>query len=172
VRELVRTFALCTSAGVAGGDGTGAAETGDRSAFDDTGSPLVPFRRRCIGLMSPCHHGRLFISELCLALAHLLPAFYDRRMLTHPASLVIPVLLLGVSGCSSYDPPIHGDHTLEKYQTDLKTCRTSSAETVRRHNAGAPGTWIMSPINGPPEVRAAIRTCMTGKGYVLEKAGD
>jgi hypothetical protein len=28
----------------------------------------------------------------------------------------------------------------------------------------------MSPITGPPEVRAAIRKCMESKGYALEKA--
>jgi hypothetical protein len=27
----------------------------------------------------------------------------------------------------------------------------------------------MSPFTGPPEVRAAIRKCMEGNGYVLEK---
>ena len=88
------------------------------------------------------------------------------------ASFIVPALLLGISGCSSYDPPVQGDHTSEKYKTDLKTCRNSSAEAVRRQNADTPWTWIKSPFTGPPEVRAAIRTCMVRKGYVLEKTGN
>jgi hypothetical protein len=83
--------------------------------------------------------------------------------------LLIPALLLGLSGCGSYDPPVRGDHGTAAYKADLEKCRTTSAETVRLKNAGTPGRWIMSPINGPPEVRAAIRTCMAARGYVLEK---
>jgi len=87
------------------------------------------------------------------------------------ASLIIPALLLGVSGCASYDPPIQGDHSSQAYKADLEKCRTTSTETVRRRNADTPWTWIKSPFTGPPAVRSAIRTCMAGKGYVLEKAG-
>jgi hypothetical protein len=88
------------------------------------------------------------------------------------ALVVVPVLLAGLSGCAAYDPPVQGDHATEKYQTDLEACRTTSRETVRRKNAATPQSWIISPITGPPEVRAAIRTCMSGKGYVLEQAKD
>jgi hypothetical protein len=88
-----------------------------------------------------------------------------------PAALAIPILLFGLSGCGSYDPPIQGDHASEKYKTDLEACRTSSTETVRRKNADTPWTWIKSPFTGPPAVRAAIRTCMASKGYVVETAG-
>ena len=83
--------------------------------------------------------------------------------------MVIHVLLLGLSGCASYDPPVRGDHTSQTYKTDLETCRTTSTEAVRRKNAGSLGTWITSPFTGPPAVRAQIRTCMAGKGYALEK---
>ena len=86
--------------------------------------------------------------------------------------LMIPLLLLGVSGCTSYDPPIQGDHTSEKYKTDLEKCRTSSTETVRLKNAATPGTWIASPFTGPRMVRAAIRSCMQHQGYVLENTQD
>jgi hypothetical protein len=86
--------------------------------------------------------------------------------------LILPILLLGLSGCgTSYDPPIAGDHTAAKYQTDLGKCQTTSAETVRRQNADTPWTWMKSPFTGPPEVRAAIRTCMAHDGYVVETAG-
>ena len=87
-----------------------------------------------------------------------------------PISLaLIHGLLLGLSGCAAYDPPVHGDHTSERYKADLEKCSTVSAETVRRKNAATPGTWMMSAITGPPEVRAAIRTCMESKGYALDK---
>jgi hypothetical protein len=89
------------------------------------------------------------------------------------ACLMIPTLLLGVSGCASpYDPPIQGDHTSERYKTDLEKCRTTSTETVRRQNADTPWTWMISPFTGPPKVRTAIRTCMEHNRYVLEKTGD
>jgi hypothetical protein len=84
----------------------------------------------------------------------------------------ISALLLGVSGCGSYDPPVKGDHASDKYKSDLEACRTSSHHAVYLKNASSPGTWIISPITGPPEVRAGIRTCMQGKGYVLQSAGE
>ncbi len=77
-----------------------------------------------------------------------------------------------MGGCGSYDPPVKGDHAAEKYKTDLNACRSSATEAVRLKNADTPWTWIKSPFTGPPEVRAAIRTCMVGKGYVLEKTGS
>jgi hypothetical protein len=92
------------------------------------------------------------------------------RMSLRHAAPVLLSLLLAVSGCTAYDPPVHGDHASERYKTDLEACRKSSSHAVYLQNAGAPGTWILSPIIGPPKVRAAIRTCMTGKGYMLEAA--
>jgi hypothetical protein len=94
------------------------------------------------------------------------------RVQAFRATSTVFILLLGLSGCAAYDPPIQGDHTSEKYKTDLEACRTTSRETVRLKNAATPQSWIISPITGPPEVRAAIRACMTGKGYVLEKTDD
>jgi hypothetical protein len=85
------------------------------------------------------------------------------------ATLIVSALLL--SGCGSYDPPVQGDHASDKYKSDLEACRTSSHHTVYLKNASSPGTWIISPLTGPPEVRAGIRTCMRGKGYVLETSG-
>jgi hypothetical protein len=85
--------------------------------------------------------------------------------------LIVPVLMLGLSGCGDYDPPVVGDHTADKYKSELEACRTSSHYAVYLKNAAGPGTWIISPITGPPAVRAAIRACMRGKGYVLEASG-
>ena len=86
--------------------------------------------------------------------------------------LIMSALLLGAGGCSAYDPPVEGDHTSERYQADVAACRTASTETVRLKNAATPGKWIISPITGPPAVRAAIRTCMESKGYALQTTAD
>jgi hypothetical protein len=94
------------------------------------------------------------------------------RMRSLRVYLIFPVLLLGLSGCGSDDPGVRGDPASAKYKTDLEACRTSSAASVHRHNAGTPGTWMISPITGPSQVRSAVRTCMVGKGYALEKAAD
>ena len=95
-----------------------------------------------------------------------------RRVQAFCVASAVVVLPFGLSGCAAYDPPVQGDHTSEKYKTDLETCRTTSQEAVRLKNAATPQSWIISPITGPPEVRAAIRACMAGKGYVLEKTDD
>ena len=87
--------------------------------------------------------------------------------------IILPVLLLAESACGApYDPPVLGDHTSEQYKADLEKCRTASRESVRLKNAATPEKWIISPFTGPPAVRAAIRTCMAGKGYTLEKTED
>ncbi len=86
--------------------------------------------------------------------------------------LTVPPLLLCLNGCAApYDPPIQGDHAAEQYKTDLKTCTATATETIRRRNADTPWTWIRSGFTGSSEVRVATRTCMTGKGYVLENPG-
>lgn len=85
--------------------------------------------------------------------------------------LILLVVLAGVGGCTPYDPPMQGDHAAQHYKDDLDKCRTSSREAVRLKNADTLGSWVLSPFTGPPAVRAAMRTCMQGKGYVLEKAG-
>jgi hypothetical protein len=63
-------------------------------------------------------------------------------------SLIVPALLLG-TGCSTYDPPVEGDHTSGKYKADVETCRTTSTETVRLKNAathhGAAGRSCRDP---------------------------
>jgi hypothetical protein len=82
-------------------------------------------------------------------------------------------VLLSVSGCGApYDPPVQGDRTTEKYKTDLEACRATSQESVRLKNAATPLKWMISPFTGPPAVRAAIRSCMAGKGYTVEETED
>jgi hypothetical protein len=87
------------------------------------------------------------------------------------AALLVPVLLLPLSGCGEYDPPVQADHASEHYKTDLEACRKSSSHAVYLKNADNPWSWMISPITGPPAVRAAMRTCMEGKHYVLAKTG-
>jgi hypothetical protein len=86
---------------------------------------------------------------------------------------LLPALLLAVSGCSApYDPPVQGDHTAQRYKTDLEKCRTTATETVRLRNADTPFTWMKSSFTGPSMVRAEIRTCMQHAGYVLAKTAS
>jgi hypothetical protein len=86
---------------------------------------------------------------------------------------IVAIVLLGVSACGApYDPPVRGDHTSDKYKADLEKCRTDSRESVRLKNASTIQSWVISPFTGPPAVRAAIRTCMAGKGYTLETAAN
>jgi hypothetical protein len=103
------------------------------------------------------------------AAADLPPAPRRRAFSIFPSGLLCLCFLLpiGLSACSSYDPPVQGDHATDKYKDDLEKCRTASREAVRIRNADTPWTWILSPFTGPPQVRAAIRSCMQGKGYVL-----
>jgi hypothetical protein len=91
-------------------------------------------------------------------------------MVSFRVVLVFSALLIGLSGCTSYDPPIRGDHMSDHYKADLAACRTSSSHTVYIKNADNPWSWMISPITGPRMVRAEIRTCMVGKGYVLESS--
>jgi len=83
----------------------------------------------------------------------------------------IPLIALAVlacaGACAPYDPPFQGDHAAQRYQDDLAKCRSASNESVRLKNAATPGRWLISPITGPPAVRAAMRKCMQDKGYVL-----
>jgi hypothetical protein len=107
-----------------------------------------------------------------LALALSCQGFSMRCMPNFRAALLVPAILLGVGGCAPYDPPIAGDHATDKYKSDLEACRTTSHHAVYLRNARSPGPWIISPITGPPAVRAAIRACMQDKGYVLDKGRD
>ena len=72
-----------------------------------------------------------------------------------------------LSSCGSYEPVVQGDHSGEKYKTDLATCQADLQKAVYLKNAATIGTWIISPFTGPPAVRAAIRACLKGKGYAV-----
>lgn len=84
------------------------------------------------------------------------------------AGLLLCGVALALSGCSTYDPPVQGGQASAHYKSDLAQCRTSSREAVRLKNAATLESWVISPITGPPAVRADIRKCMAAKGYVLE----
>jgi hypothetical protein len=85
--------------------------------------------------------------------------------------LLTPAVLLGFSGCAPYDPPIRGDRKSDHYKADLEACRAASSHAVYLKNADNPWSWMISPITGPPMVRAEIRSCLTGRGYVIENPG-
>jgi hypothetical protein len=89
-------------------------------------------------------------------------------MLFRRLRLLAAAALLSLSGCEAYDPQVQGDHTTEKYQTDLKSCQETSQHAVYIKNADNPFSWAISPFTGPPAVRKAIITCMAGKGYVID----
>ena len=93
-------------------------------------------------------------------------------MSSRRAAPVFLFLLLTVSGCAAYDPPVTGDHTADQYRTDLDSCRKTASHAAYLQSADNPGSWILSPVTNPPKVRAGIRTCMTGKGYTLEKPAN
>jgi hypothetical protein len=78
----------------------------------------------------------------------------------------IMTLALALASCS-YDPPVQGDHTSQKYQTDLKTCRDQAAHEVYMKFAGSIWTWMVSPITAPSARHRAVRACMAAKGYTL-----
>ena len=88
------------------------------------------------------------------------------------APILVCAALLCLSGCASYDPPIEGDRTAEKYQTDLQDCQTYSRKAVYLKNADNIFSWAISPFTGPPAVRRAIRSCLQAKGYVLQDAAS
>jgi hypothetical protein len=81
------------------------------------------------------------------------------------ASLLLA--LLPLAACT-YDPPVAGDRTSPKYQTDLKACRDKAAHDVYMNFAGSIGTWIISPITAPSARRRAVRACLLSRGYTLQ----
>jgi hypothetical protein len=66
------------------------------------------------------------------------------KSLRYALLALLPLLI----SCS-YDPPIQGDHTAQKYQTDLQACRDKAAHDVYMKFAGSIWTWIVSPITAP-----------------------
>ena len=79
--------------------------------------------------------------------------------------LTILAALLPLAACATYDPHMAGAHPSSQYVADLASCRTVSREQVRQDNARFVWRWIGSAYYGPGEVRAAVRSCMEGKGY-------
>jgi len=75
------------------------------------------------------------------------------------------MLLLGlVAGCAAYEPA-GLDRSRPAYQTDLVECQENEPTAVDDYNGKYGLRWLVSPVRRPFQVRDAIRTCMTGKGY-------
>ena len=83
----------------------------------------------------------------------------------------VPILLAAslTLGACSYDPPMQGDHRVEKYQTDLKQCHASVDPKIELQGRSTFPNWLVSPITVPPRRRAGLRDCMVAKGYVLNE---
>lgn len=81
--------------------------------------------------------------------------------------LVVLLGVLAVAGCSSYEPRVTADRTAPKYQADLAACQGESVDAVNTRNAKRGLDWFSSPVRRPFQIRAAIRSCMTAKGYAV-----
>ena len=77
------------------------------------------------------------------------------------------VALFCLAACASYDPPVTGDHTTFRYQTDLQRCR-KQADAVAARAANATPTSAVSALfaSGDP-TREQILGCMKSRGYQL-----
>lgn len=73
-------------------------------------------------------------------------------------------VLVLLAGCAG-DPGVAGDRASPKFQADLKTCRASAAEQVRKEDAKRFPRWVVSPFTAPGQRHRAVRACMEGKGY-------
>jgi len=78
---------------------------------------------------------------------------------------VLLVFSLG-AGCA-YDPPVAGDRTSAKFQTDLNECRTVADKAAHHAVISRFPLWITHPVSLPIKERRELRNCMTGKGYPL-----
>ena len=75
------------------------------------------------------------------------------------------VLLMALlAGCAAYEPP-GLDRARPSYQADLDECQQNEPDEVDAYNAKIGLRWFVSPVRRPFQVRAAIRSCMTKKGY-------
>jgi len=81
--------------------------------------------------------------------------------------IVVLLGLLAVTGCYSYEPRVETDRAAPKYQADLAACQETSVDAVNKRNAKSGLDWFSSPMRRPFQIRAAIRSCIRGKGYAV-----
>ena len=80
--------------------------------------------------------------------------------------LVTAALLL-LSACAAYDPPVTGDHTAFRYQTDLQRCRKQADAAAARTANATPSSAVRAVFTSDEPERQQIRSCMQSRGYQL-----
>ncbi len=75
--------------------------------------------------------------------------------------------MLLLAGCASYDPPMLGDHTTAKYQTDLQRCRKMAEDKAARAANATPQAAIRSMFASDAAEREDLTNCMKSRGYKL-----
>lgn len=84
-----------------------------------------------------------------------------------PMNRALIAMGLLVAGCA-YEPPVR-DRSAPAYQTDLSACQDSGRAAVNARNAKTGLAWFSSPVRRPFQIREAVRACMEGKGYKVER---
>jgi hypothetical protein len=81
---------------------------------------------------------------------------------------VSTIFALGLlAGCASYDPPMTGDHSTVKYQTDLQRCRKEASGIATRAANATPQSAIKALFASDDPERKTVQTCMQSRGYKL-----
>lgn len=80
---------------------------------------------------------------------------------------IVLLSVLAVAGCYGYAPPVQTDTAAPQYQADLAECQDQSVDAVNKRNAKSGLDWFSSPVRRTFQIRAAIRSCITAKGYSL-----
>ena len=73
--------------------------------------------------------------------------------------------VLCLAGCAAYDPPMAGDHTTFRYQTDLQRCRKQAEAAAARTANATPTSSIHAIFASNEPERQQIRSCMQSRGY-------
>ena len=80
---------------------------------------------------------------------------------------LIVTLALFLAGCAAYDPPVVGDRSNVKYQTDIERCRKQAATAASRKANATPQSAIMAMFDSGDQRRKDVVTCMQARGYAL-----
>jgi hypothetical protein len=73
-----------------------------------------------------------------------------------------------LAGCGTYDPDMQGDHAAPQYKADLAACQKLAGPAAIKRVNSLGYLFLTYPISYPRARRAAVRTCMEGKGYKLK----
>lgn len=79
---------------------------------------------------------------------------------------LVLLLVLLVAGCAGYDPPMAGDHTTVRYQTDLRRCRKQADSKATRAANATPQSSIRAVFESDDPERHDVVVCMQSRGYI------